>query len=356
MRIVNDIKSKNLIKECMEALTNGELLVLPSDTVYGLAVDATNENAVKKLIAFKNRPRGKAISVYMKSLAFALDYVDITATQQELLQTLLPGPFTVVLNSKQKTIDLLEEQRTLGIRIPQFEFINILVQEYDNPITATSANLSGDSSHYSIQTLLNSLPENKKGMLDLIVDYGVLPRNKPSTVIDLTSSAIKTLRQGDLAISQKEIISHSETETKEIALQILKDVLAVTDKQPLILLQGELGVGKTIFTKGIGEYLGIQHLDSPSFVIYNEYELNNQSLKKLIHFDLYNIQKEEEFDYLGIDQYLKPENLMIFEWGEKAGYLHQKLKKSGNIIFVKMEYINEKERRIKINKFSGFKY
>jgi Putative translation factor (SUA5) len=139
----------------------------------------------------------------------------------------LPGPFTVILKSKRKVCPLLEsEKKTLGIRIPDYQTVNSLVKKFKRPITATSANLSGKSPHYSIESLLKQLPRSKKNLIDLIVDGGKLPRNKPSTVIDLVGENIKIVRQGDIVFSQfNKYISKSPSETKKTAAFVLNKIL-----------------------------------------------------------------------------------------------------------------------------------
>src|SRR3989344_6051919 len=193
--------SPGVIDTIITVLQRGGLVVIPSDTVYGLSVDATNPEAVRKLIAFKSRVPGKAISVFVGSLESASKYVRISSRQEKLLESMLPGAFTIVLPSKHVVAKKVESERdTLGIRIPDYPLINKVVQLYNKPITATSANLSGRSPHYSIQSLLKSIPAYKRQYIDLIVDAGKLPRHKPSTVIEFSSDEVKILRKGDMHV------------------------------------------------------------------------------------------------------------------------------------------------------------
>lgn len=356
MLLINLYKSnyEKIISQVLKVLNNGGLVIFPSDTVYGLLCDATNEVAVRKLITFKNRPIGKPISVFCDFNTLS-NLVTINNQQLSTLKQILPGPFTIILPSKHKVNKLLEsEAGTLGIRIPMYRYIEVLVDQFKKPITATSANIAGRSPHYSIESLLNTLTEKQKKLIDLIVDAGTLPKNKPSTVVDLTESDVKVLRKGDVDYSRSKIFSSKTSEkTKEIARQILKENIEKKDKPLIFIIEGEMGVGKTVFVKGIGKELGINNIISPTFVIYYEYDKKILNIKdqisKMIHVDLYNIQDKREFMDLGLINYLKPGNILCFEWGEKAGEIIELLKSKGEIVYVKMKYVNEKEREIIIN-------
>ena len=347
MKIIK-ISKKNyleVIEKVIKILKSGGLVVFPSDTVYGLLCDATNETAVKKLIQFKDRPAGKPISIFC-NFDLIDQLVTINDQQLETLKQILPGPFTVILPSKHKINKLLEsETGTLGIRIPMYRYIERLVDKFNRPITATSANLAGRSPHYSVETLLKELSDKQKGLLDLIIDAGSLPRNKPSTVVDLSQTDVKILRQGDLNFSNKSqtFLSKTSEETKNIAKQILRENINKKNKPLVFVIEGEMGVGKTVFVKGIGEQLGIDNIISPTYVVYYEYG-------NFYHFDLYQIEEKHEFKYLGLEKLLKPGNILCFEWGEKAGEIIELLKSKGEIVYVKMNYINEKEREIIIKR------
>jgi tRNA threonylcarbamoyl adenosine modification protein YjeE len=232
--------------------------------------------------------------------------------------------------------------------LPNNIFIQLLVKTFGKPITSTSANISSRPSNYSVESLLNSLSKEKKEEIDLIVDFGQLPHNKPSTVIDLTTEKVTILRQGDESINKQVFYTRSAKETQNIAKNFFHS-LKTTIKPIIILLQGELGVGKTLFVKSIGTELGINHIDSPSFIVYNEYILENKDFKILIHGDLYNIQDDEEFKNLGLEEYLNDHNLLCLEWGERAGKLYELFKEKAEVINIQMEYINEKERKISIS-------
>ena len=349
--VTRNIKNQNkIINRTVNVLQNGGLIIFPTDTVYGLLCDATNEQAVKKLIQFKNRPAGKAISVF-SNFNLINQLVKISNQQLTILKQFLPGPFTIILPSKHNVNKLLEsETGALGIRIPMYRYIEVLTNTYKKPITATSANLAGRSPHYSVESLLSELTGKQKELIDLVINAGTLPRNKPSTVVDLSKNDVRILRQGDIDFSNQSEKFSSKTveETKNIAKKILNQNINNKNKPLIFIIEGEMGAGKTVFVKGIGEQFGINNIISPTYVIYYEYEIKKS--KKMIHIDLYNIEDRQEFKHLGLEKYLFPGNILCLEWGEKVGEIINILKAKGQLVYVKMKYVDEKTREIIVNK------
>lgn len=313
-------------------------------------MDATNKKAVEKLMEFKDRPKGKAISVFVADTAMLKEIVDVDSSVEKKLGELLPGPFTVILRSKHKIEKLLESEKgTLGVRFPDNTLIQDLVKRFGKPVTATSANISGNSPHYSIDAFLKTLSEKKKNLVDLIIDTGLLPRNKPSTVLDMTTENLTVLREGEVS-SQKKHISDSVDETKKIAWNLIRSVYSnKQSKAVTIIIRGDLGAGKTVFVKGIGEEVGIKNIVSPTYVVMYEYDVvGNKDVEKLAHFDLYNVSDPSEFPHLGFETYLHPKNLLCIEWGERAGEIADLLKKNTTLIYVYIRHVDKNTREISI--------
>ena len=350
--LLNKNNHSIIINEACKILSSGGLVVFTSDTVYGLLVDATNRQAIDKLIAVKNRPFGKAISIFVDSWKMFEKYVEVTISQKQILSEILPCAFTVILPSKHQVDRRLEsEKHTLGVRLVKYHLINQLVKTFGKPLTATSANLSGKQPHYHLDTFQKELSVKKNKLIDLAVDGGKLPRNRPSTVIDLTKPEIKILRVGDKLINKQDIyISKSEKDTKKIAQLIFNQNKTKTVNKPLVfILSGELGAGKTVFIKGIGEKLGINNIISPTYTIAYEYPVKDKYFNKLSHFDLYQIDSILDLKQIGIKEVLQPRNLLMFEWGEKVGDLISLIKERAKIIYVNIEYITEYSRKLKVS-------
>lgn len=356
MKII-DIKSgyNRILHQTAKVIRAGGLVVFPSDTVYILAVDPTSKKGVKKLLEFKNRWTGKAISIAVLDKQMAMEYVKLNENGKSIYTNLLPGPFTVINKGKAKVVKGIEaENGTLGIRIPDNKYIRDLIKILKKPITATSANLSGRRPNYSVASFLKPLSNKKREMIDLIIDAGKLPKNKPSTVIDATESELKILRRGDLiAKNSKSLISNSEKETEKIAEFLLEKNLKnnFKDKKPIVfLLSGDLGCGKTVFSRKIGHLLGVKEkITSPTFVIYNEYKLNNKNkINIFLHMDLYKITTEKDLEEIKFLDLFSKNIISCVEWPENmGGEILEKLKKQTNLILINFEYIDQNTREIK---------
>lgn len=351
-----------IIKEAAKVILSGGLVVFPSDTVYILAVDPTNEMAVEKLLDFKNRMTGKAISVAVLNEQMARDYVELSENALNIYSNLLPGPFTIVSKGKHKVVKGVEaENGTLGIRIPDNKWIMDLIKETGRPITATSANLGGRTPNYSTSSFLKSLSQKKKNQIDLIIDAGKLPNNKPSTVIETTDPEIKILRRGDLVTGDtKTLISKSEKETEKIAEFIFKKITERKNNKPMVLaLTGDLGCGKTVFSRKIGKLLGvIDKIVSPTFVIYNEYSISpnpsltrgEQNVDKYLHFDIYRISNNFELKEIKFLDLFEKNTFSCIEWPENMGKdFLKKLEQKTNLITIQFSYIDQVTRKIDFN-------
>ncbi len=352
MKIINiEENYRRSLEITAKIIQSGGLVVFPSDTVYGLLVDATNQKAVDKLLAFKDRWPGKAISVAVKDKEMAKIYVEFNENIENIYDKLLPGPFTIIGKGRNKLASGIEaENGTLGVRIPKFIPILDLSALIGKPVTVTSANLSGRSPHYTIASFLNTLSTKKKGMIDLVVDGGKLPKNKPSTVIDATESELKILRRGDLITGKKEnLISKSEKETSNIATFLLEKWVDKDEGGPIVLgLSGDLGCGKTVFARSLGKYLGVKgRITSPTFVIYNEYQINWGRFTRFLHFDLYRISEFYELEEIKFWDLADEETIACIEWPENMGEeAFLRLKEKVRYLQVNFTYIDQTIREI----------
>lgn len=344
MKIIK-VDSKNqaeVVLQIVQSLGRGELVIFPTETTYGAGVDATNQAAVDKLLAYKARREGKPLSIAVTDIKMAAEYVELNEAAKKFYQTFLPGPFTIVSKSKGMTARGVESEfGTLGVRIPDYPLVLSFVEKLSRPVTATSANSSGKKSPYKISDILDNLSTKQKELVDLIVDAGELPKNKPSTVIDTTLSVPITLRQGDGLVAdshdiknQTELVSNSSQETMDLAKRLLLKNWSVIKKSGLVVgLDGELGVGKTVFAKGVAEFLQIKEpIVSPTYNYVNEYDFKRHMTHgKFFHFDVWKIETKSELEKLDFFKNLGPNAVVVVEWWQQiepfAGNLPSKLLK-----------------------------
>jgi len=316
---------------------------MPTETLYGAFVDATNSKAVFKLNKYKARPFGKPYSVAVKNQIMAERFVKLNKSAKDIYKNFLPGPITVISKTKHKVAPGVEsENGSLGIRIPDYKFVLSVIDKLNKPITATSANASYKKRPYKIDDILNNISKKQKSLIDLIVDGGELPRRDPSTVIDTTLDNLTTLRQGDIRISKAEgVLSRSEENTKNVAKEIWQKYENYKDKRAIVFaLTGQMGAGKTIFTKGLAHAIGItETIVSPTCSLEEEYG------NDLVHIDAWRMENGEELKALGFSKKILDKNVIAIEWADRVSEEIRKHNEEAIIIWVKIEYgknINER--------------
>ena len=185
---------KTIVKIMVKSIKQGEVVVCPTDTVYGLLADATSEIAVKKLLKIKKRKAQKPIPIFVKDIKTAKNLAYINNQQEKFLKKVWPGKVTVILRPKRKfPKGIGKPKKEIGLRVPNYKIINQLLLIINRPLTGTSANLSGKPPSTKIKEVLKQF-KNQKHQPDLIIDAGNLPKSKSSTVLDSTIWPPKTLR------------------------------------------------------------------------------------------------------------------------------------------------------------------
>jgi tRNA threonylcarbamoyladenosine biosynthesis protein TsaE len=195
----------------------------------------------------------------------------------------------------------------------------------------------------------------QKEKIDLIVDAGELPRREASTVIDTTLVGGMILRKGDLEIEgvADSYSSSSPDETRDLAKRLLlRDWNRMRKKGVLFALSGDLGVGKTVFAQGVGEFLRIrEQVVSPSYTLVNEYDYDRHGVSgKFFHIDPWRLGSFEEFLQLGFEGMLGANNVVVVEWASKFGkdVLDFCRGKGVGVVQVAFEDLGEDRRRLMI--------
>lgn len=182
------------VRRAAELLRAGELVALPTETVYGLAANALDEQAVAKIYEAKGRPAHNPIILHVASVAMARRCVIAwPEVADKLAQSFWPGPLTMVLPRAKEIPDLVAAGgATVGVRWPSHPFIQAVIRECGFPLAAPSANLSNHLSPTNADHVGKQMGEK----LQLIVDGGQSQVGIESTVIDLTQSPPTVLRPG----------------------------------------------------------------------------------------------------------------------------------------------------------------
>jgi len=351
---INENKEQ-AIQKAIDILQDGGLIIYPTETCYGLGGDATNPKALEKLLAYKKYRGSKPISIAVSNKQMASEYVEINEMANNLYDNYLPGPITVISMSKGVlTAPVVSSRGAVGVRIPDYSFTKELISKYGKPITATSANVSYRSTPYSIDQLIKDLPKKSLELIDLFLDAGELPKNPPSTVLDTTMNELAVLRQGSVqfenALVKNKKIYERETKSTNETISLGKefaDKYLNKDIPIVVALSGELGAGKTQFTKGIGQSLGVEEIiNSPTYTIINEYKYGG---KTLAHMDTWRLE-EGELEKSGLIENLESGNIVVIEWADKFFQEISALCDNMNIPMYKVviKHVSMEERSIEI--------
>jgi tRNA threonylcarbamoyl adenosine modification protein (Sua5/YciO/YrdC/YwlC family) len=180
------------IAAAVAALRADGVIVYPTDTVYGLGCRIGSAAALERIYRLKRRERRKPMSFICGSLAQVSEYAVMSNHAYRLAKRLLPGPYTLVLPATARAPRVLQSKvRAVGVRIPSHPVTAALVAALGEPITTTSANLSGQATEPTPVEVERALGSG----VDVILDAGPL-WGDPSTVLDLTGADPVVLRQG----------------------------------------------------------------------------------------------------------------------------------------------------------------
>ncbi|ATN33312.1 threonylcarbamoyl-AMP synthase [Rhizobium sp. ACO-34A] len=192
-----DSDRQGAIDAAIEILSRARPIALPTETVYGLAADATDPAAITSIYETKGRPRFNPLICHMADLAMAERYADFDPISRALAARFWPGPLTLVVPLKAaSSIHPLATAGldTVGIRVPK-GFAGDLIRAFGKPLAAPSANSSGKIS----PTTAEHVEADLGGRIDLIVDGGPCPVGVESTIVKVEDGRIRLLRPGGIA-------------------------------------------------------------------------------------------------------------------------------------------------------------
>ncbi|PPR46954.1 MAG: Threonylcarbamoyl-AMP synthase [Alphaproteobacteria bacterium MarineAlpha5_Bin9] len=216
---------KNLqinINKAVKKLFNGDLLIFPTETVYGIGADATNNKAVNKIFKIKRRPTKNPIICHFWSMKQLNNYVILNKKAIKLGKKFWPGPLTIILEKKKNSLisKNVSNYKYIGCRIPNNKITINILKKFNKPVAAPSANISSKLSITNINQIDKIMKKNT-----FIINDGLSTLGLESTVISLKNNKPKLLRLGSLEI-------------KKIK-KLLPDLVIKSKKSKLILSPGQ---------------------------------------------------------------------------------------------------------------------
>ena len=202
LKINNHRSIAYAIRDAALVLKAGGVIVYPTDTAYGIGVNALDRIAVKKVYDIQKRIYTKPTHVVVRDLEMINTLTTPTPLAKVIYHHLMPGPITLILRKRKLVPDILTANLpTLGVRISKSNFSLELSSSVDFPYPPPSANRSGGNTPYSLAEVQKELDTSR---VDLIIDAGPLQKVKPSTLLDLTGKKPKILREGPITKSYLE--------------------------------------------------------------------------------------------------------------------------------------------------------
>jgi L-threonylcarbamoyladenylate synthase len=198
---------------CKEQLEDGNLAILPTETVYGLAANGINPVAVKKIFSLKGRPATNPVILHVSNINEASKYAFIDEKAEKLAEHFWPGPLTLLLQKKEIVPDIATAGlSTVGIRSPSNDVFRKMLTALDFPLAAPSANPSNQTSPTSASQVLEMFGESCPPVLD----DGPTELGIESTILNLSSKKLSILRPGHISASSIEKCLEQPVSTKEL--------------------------------------------------------------------------------------------------------------------------------------------
>lgn len=195
IKIYDENPNPKQIKQVVEILRNGGLVIFPSDTVYALGCDITNNRAMERVAQLRGVKLEKAnFSFICEDLSNLSDYVrQIDSATFKILKRNLPGPYTFILPGNNNLPNVFKKKKEVGIRVPDNNIVRTIVEELGNPIISTSIKDDDEVIEYTTDPEL--IFEKWGNLVDAVVDGGY-GGNVASTVVDLTGREPLIIREG----------------------------------------------------------------------------------------------------------------------------------------------------------------
>lgn len=213
MRPPNQIATRHLrmddtqaIVETAAAIENGESVVFPTDTLYGIGTNAFDEQAILHLYSVKERPFSKGIPILLADLN-DIDKVisSVPAIARKLIAKFWPGPLTLILPRHPRLPEAISENENVAVRIPDNDVARAVIRLAGGAVATSSANRSGSKPAQTAEQALMELD----GKVTIVLDTGPTGQALPSTIVDCTGETLHILRQGPIGLQDLYLIDAS---------------------------------------------------------------------------------------------------------------------------------------------------
>ncbi len=196
-----DQATLDAIQVAADDIIAGELVVYPTDTVYGIGANIYDQVAVKKLFLAKNRPFDMPLSVAVADKDMVEQVAFMTKPVEKLIDAFLPGPITIITRKNPNVPDMVTSMSNkVGIRIPNDPLDIELIRRVGGPIVATSANLHSKPDALSVEDAINDFGDK----VSTYLDKGPCGTGRPSTIVWIHENEVEIIRQGDITKKQIE--------------------------------------------------------------------------------------------------------------------------------------------------------
>ncbi|MGM9846885.1 MAG: L-threonylcarbamoyladenylate synthase [Muribaculaceae bacterium] len=187
--------NEKYVDTIVNALKDGSIIILPTDTLYAIACDALNNRAIERICKIKDLdPNRSTLSIVCSDISQASDYAKIDNKAFKVLKDYLPGPYTFILPASTSLPKVFKGRKTVGVRIPDNPIAEALASALGNPLMTTSIDVDADAPFESVMP--DSIAMRYGDSVDIIIDAGE-GEIVPSTVVDITdSSQPEVLREG----------------------------------------------------------------------------------------------------------------------------------------------------------------
>ncbi len=183
------------MNEIIDYLKKGKIIITPTDTIYGIMADATNDEAIKKVYEAKKRSFDKPLLLLVNGLDMLKEYVlGIDDLTKKVIDEYWPGPLTILFKKNDKVSKYVTNNEYVGIRYPDNKIIKEILDEFKKPVISTSANISDSD----VITEVEMIPDELLEKIDYVLDGGKLS-NVSSTLIKIEDNKITILRDGILS-------------------------------------------------------------------------------------------------------------------------------------------------------------